>query len=46
MLVLMFLAMVVAAGPGSALRPGMRIMGRGLSGTFAEYALMDPEEAR
>jgi len=33
---------VVAAGPESTLRPGMRIMGRGLSGTLAEYALMDP----
>ena len=37
---------VVAVGAGCALRPGMRIMGRGLSGTFAEYALMDPEAAR
>lgn len=34
---------VVAVGAGSELRPGMRIMGRGLSGTFAEYALMDAE---
>ena len=37
---------VVAVGAGCALCPGMRIMGRGLSGTFAEYALMDPEAAR
>ena len=37
---------VVAVGGQCDLRPGMRIMGRGLSGTFAEYALMDAEAVR
>lgn len=34
---------VVAVGPESRFRPGMRIMGRGLEGTFAEYCLMDTD---